>query len=148
MESLAHTNGSWPHEALVLARYLTASAPSETLAARYYESEQATARGLESELDRRIVDLAVRHPRALGALDSACAVLRPKAVLRDKLLRMAAVLEASPEGAADFLPRCHGPLATTFRLAAIGAIAMVQFAAGAVLLAGLKLGAAARSDPR
>jgi len=139
MEPHASLDSSLSREAAVLARYLIGREPASTLTARYINAEQTVGRKDADRLDRQIVDFAVQHYWAIAGLDTACAVLRPQAVLREKLLRLAAVLEASPEGAQDFLPKSAGPAATLFWLAAIAARSAAQLAVGAALLKGIEL---------
>lgn len=55
-----------------------------------------------------VVEYALKHPGSIGLLDGALALTRPDALLRRKLLVMAAVLETQPKYASSFLPRTYG----------------------------------------
>jgi len=72
------------------------------------ESRQIYARAA-AELHYDVTDaatrFALRRPWSIGALDAALALTQPAALLRRKLLLMAAVLEARPEYCDAFLPR-------------------------------------------
>ena len=109
------------------------------MASLYADAERVVGRRNPTRFDCQLVDFAVRRPWALPLLDTACALLRPKAVLREKLLRLAAILEARPENADDFLPATVGLPATLCQLAAIAASSFVQLCLGAALLKGLEI---------
>jgi hypothetical protein len=81
----------------------------------------------------RVARFAFAHPWSIPFLDAAGAFLGDGALLRDKLLVMSAVLEASPRFADEFLPRQASRAATLARVAAYGVVA------GAKALVGLPL---------
>ena len=54
--------------------------------------------------DERTLEFVARHPRLLGIIDGGLALRRPRSVVRQRLLLMAAILEASPDHADRFLP--------------------------------------------
>jgi hypothetical protein len=84
--------------------------------------------------DAAVLAWVRRHPWSLGPLDAACGLVRPGGTLRNRVLLMAAVLEASPEFADDFLPRHLGPLALVARVAVAGMVAVANALGGLVLL--------------
>ena len=91
---------------------------------------------LRSPVDARdaaLLGFVHRHPWSVSLLDAACGLLRPAGLLRSKLLIMAAILEASPAHAADFLPRSLGTVALLVHLAALGAMAVGRVCAGLLL---------------
>jgi hypothetical protein len=92
-------------EALVLGRYLLGADPPRDLLDRYDRAVQTLFPAPSPDGGDALVRFAVARPRALPYLDAAAAVLRPRDRLRQKLLVMAAVLEASPRYASTFLPR-------------------------------------------
>ena len=117
-------------EARLLSRYLIGREPGRELVGRYVRAEEHLGEGPGGPL----VDFVRRHPWALGPLDAACALLRPDAALRGKVLRMAAVLEACPEHAGRFLPAAGSPLGALARLFAVAAVAAGHLAVGVPLL--------------
>lgn len=52
-----------------------------------------------------VTNFALQRPWSIAPLDGALALVRSDALLRKKLLLMAAVLETQPEYCDDFLPR-------------------------------------------
>lgn len=97
-----------PHaEAVLFSRYLLGQDPPPELADRYAAACAHLFPTHPSPADAAILAYALAHPRALPALDSAAALLRPGSLLRRKVLVMAAVLEATPAGAEHFLPRAR-----------------------------------------
>ena len=121
-------------EAAVFARYLVGHEIGSELASRYVQAEELFPTKEAHTLDERIVEFAVAQPWSLAPLDAACALLRPHSLLREKLIRLAAVLEASPEFAEAFLPEARGLCRTLLRLGWIGTACVAEFLAGAALL--------------
>ena len=80
-----------------------------------------------------VSDFAFRHAWSLPFLDAAAPFVRGAEDLRARVLLMAAVLEASPEYAADFLPR------DASRARIIVALAGHAIAAGARMIVGVPL---------
>lgn len=120
-------------EAAVFARYLVGRAPAPALVARYVAASAALRPAPADAADACVVAFARRHAWSVGPLDAAAALLRPHALLRTKLLVLAAILEASPEGADDFLPQSVPLPALVGRLAASGAALAARVLAGVVL---------------
>ena len=119
-------------EARILGRYLLGCDVEEEHVARYaYAASLQPHESDETEL--RIVAYALAHPRTLGPLDGALALTRPRALLRRKLLLMAAILEASPRYCDWFLPVRRAPSYAV--VAAAAALrAAVQTGLGLILL--------------
>jgi len=92
-------------EARLLGCYLVGREPGAPLVDRYARANRALLAAPAEPRDGAILRFVHRHPWSLGFLDAACALLRPGRLLRNKLLVMAAVLEASTDFADDFLPR-------------------------------------------
>ena len=134
MEPLREEIDSLKREAAIFARYLVGRDIRSELASRYMQAEQCLPRKELHPLDQRLVEFAVARPWSLAPLDAACALLRPQSLLREKLIRLAAVLEASPEFADEFLPESRGLCRTLLRLVWIGTVGVAEFLIGAALL--------------
>jgi hypothetical protein len=130
---------SLEREAAIFARYLVGREIGSELASRYVQADQMLQPKPQRPLDVSVVEFAVARPWSLAPLDAACALLNPESPLREKLLRMAAILEASPDGARDFLPSSSGRIATLFALARVAASATVQLIVGAALFKALEV---------
>jgi hypothetical protein len=96
-------------EALVFGRYLVGRDIGEDLVALYVRGAEALAHEGD-ERERRIALFAVSQPWSLAAIDGALAVTQPRALLRRKLLLLTAILEASTEYCAEFLPAERSPV--------------------------------------
>jgi len=107
-------------EARVFSRYLVGRLARETLRARYAEAVRTLLPAPASTRDEAIVAFARRHPWSVSLPDAACGLARPRARLREKILVMAAVLEASPDFADEFLPRTASRGILLARLAGLG----------------------------
>jgi hypothetical protein len=120
-------------EAAIFARYLVRSAAPADVVARYREAVGRLFPGPDGARDRALLAFVHRHPWSVGCLDAAAALLAPGSRLRQRLLVMAALLETTPDGAAEFLPRepTLGELA--LRLPAIGLGAVGRLLVGLVL---------------
>jgi len=89
-------------EAAVFGRYILGRDVDQRAVALYARALAVCNAGWDQR-DAGVVAFALRRPWALGALDGALALVRPRSLLRKKLLLMAAVLETVPEYADDFL---------------------------------------------
>lgn len=120
-------------EAAIFARYLLrAPAPPDVLE-RYRLAVERLFPDAPSARDRALLGFVTRHPWSVGALDTAAALLAPKSRLRQRLLLMAALLETTPDGAAEFLPREPGLGELAVRLPLIGLAAAGRLLLGLVL---------------
>ncbi|MCC5874707.1 MAG: hypothetical protein JJU11_00680 [Candidatus Sumerlaeia bacterium] len=100
------SNGSAPtkvpvddREARILASYLVNRLPRPEHRLRYREAVRRLAIG-----GSRALRLGLRFPVLLGLLDGGCGLVRPDDPLRQRLLVMAAVLEATTDHVEEFLP--------------------------------------------
>ena len=84
--------------------------------------------------DAAVLAFLRRHPRAVGPLDAAAGLLRPRSLLRRKLLLLTAILEATTTYAPRFLERRVGPVRLVATLAWLGSIASARIAVGVPLL--------------
>lgn len=122
-------------EARIFGRYLGGRMPPPELIDRYVEANRVLRATAVSERDAAIVTFVRRHPWAVSCLDAAAGLFARDGLLRSKLLVMAAILEASPAFADEFLPRASGRLALAARLIALGVVVAAQVGFGAVLYA-------------
>ena len=120
-------------EARIFSRYLVGSEAGAALIERYRAANTRLIRTV-SPGDQRLLEMALRRPWVLPCLDSAVAILRPTSALRQKLLLMAAILEATPEHADRFLPRPRGPVGLGMLLAGAVLRSAVQIALGAAII--------------
>lgn len=116
----------------VAARYLVGRLPSAHLLARCEVATRERLAPPAAGVDLALWRFVARHPWSLGPLDAAAAVLRPQGDLRSRLLVVAAVLEATPEYAEEFLP-CRGGLLNLARLPVLGLTAVVRAFLGLML---------------
>jgi hypothetical protein len=121
-------------EARIFARYLVRRAPPPDLVERYRDASQAIWGSGGAGADDPLVAFVRRHPWTVGPLDAVTSVLRPGGLLHAKVLTMAAILEASPAFADDFLPRSVSRAALVWQLAAGGSAASLQALVGLLLL--------------
>jgi hypothetical protein len=121
-------------EARVLSRYLVGRVPQGALLSRYGDAIRTLLPEPGSAPDEAVVSFVRRHPWSVSLLDAACGLALPRARLREKILVMAAVLEASPDFAEEFLPRTAGRAALLAQLAWLGCLAAARALAGLVLL--------------
>lgn len=125
-------------EARLLARYLVGRDPGGEVVERYTRGHARLLARPADSADEALVGFVRRHPATLGLLEAACGVLRPHGLLRRKLTVMAAVLEATPDFADEFLPRESG------RMGFAATIALHSVRAALKLVLGLALYPVAR----
>lgn len=122
-------------EARIFARYLVGRVPPPDLVQRYRDASRTIWGNDDGAVaEDPLVAFARRHPWTVGPLDAATSVLHPGGVLHAKVLTMAAILEASPAFADDFLPRSVSRGALLWQLVVGGAAASLQALVGLVLL--------------
>jgi NADH dehydrogenase len=95
-------NSELHQEGRQLARYLLGVEPAPEILSRYVSGSRELWADAPDEPEVRWWR---RHPRMLPVLDAAAGLLRPQSLLRQKVLLMAAILEATPEHAEFFLCR-------------------------------------------
>jgi hypothetical protein len=136
---MTRSNGSTADEARIFCRFLVGREVPEALVDRY---ESACARLFPDPpdaVDAALLDFVRRHPWSVGALDAATGFLRRESRLRARLLVMAAVLEATPTFADEFLPRSAGRGAVLGRLVAIGCAAVARLLLGIAVYGALRV---------
>jgi hypothetical protein len=90
-------------EAPILARYLLGENTDQDVLALFEKAKRLRPIPM-TESDTRIMEFVRKYPWSVGFLDSALAILRPAAALRQKLFVMTAILEARPRYCDRFLP--------------------------------------------
>jgi len=93
------------NEARNFGRYILERDVDVTSCERY----ERAIRELGYDYDDPVADFAANHPWSIAALDGALALTQPDALLRKKLLLMAAILETRPAYCDSFLPRHRHP---------------------------------------
>lgn len=121
-------------EAAIFARYLVRAAAPADVAERYRDAVARLFPDPDGPRDRALLAFVRRHPWSVGCLDAAAALVARDSRLRQRLLVMAALLETTPEGAAEFLPREPGWGTLALRLPLIGLGAAGRALLGLVLL--------------
>ncbi len=81
-----------------------------------------------------VLALAIRRPLLLPFLAAASGLIRRESLLHKKSLLMAAILEASPRYADEFLPRPTRPFRLAIILAWTGLVTALQVAIGLPIL--------------
>ena len=93
-------------EAASFGRYLL----GRQIDAASCDAYDTAARALSYDGGDRVTQFALGKPWSIASLDAALALVKPDAMLRKKLLLMAAVLETRPNYCDDFLPRDRAAL--------------------------------------
>lgn len=119
-------------EAHVFARYLVGRTPPAGAVARYRDARRAIW-GDGAAADP-VLAFARRHPWSVAPLDAVSCLLEPGGTLHAAILTMAAILEASPQFADDFLPRSVSRAELLWRVLAAGTVTAVEVLAGVLLL--------------
>jgi hypothetical protein len=120
-------------EARIFGRYLVGRVPPAELVARYRDASRTLFTAPAPPAEAAVVAFVRRHPWSVWLLDAAAGLRRPGSLLRSKVLVMAAVLEASPAFAEEFLPPGPGPVSLALRVAGLGALAVGRAALGMLL---------------
>jgi hypothetical protein len=116
-------------EAGVFGRYLLGSELSGAARELYVRASHE----LNYDTDDPVTRFASARPWSIAALDGALALIDPDALLRKKVLLMAAVLESRPEYCDAFLPRDRS-LRDAFSIAVAVVRAGLLAATGLLLL--------------
>jgi hypothetical protein len=117
-------------EARVFGRYLLGRVPQADLVERYRDANRVLFPPPAPPAEAAVVAFVRRHPWSVSLLDAASGLRRPGSLLRNKILVMAAILEASPAFAEEFLPPAPGPIALVLRVAGLGVLAVGRAAVG------------------
>jgi hypothetical protein len=120
-------------EAAIFAQYLVRGAAPADVVERYRDAVARLFPDPEGPRDRALLAFVRRHPWSVGCLDAAAALVARDSRLRQRLLVMAALLETTPEGAGEFLPREPGLGALAVGLPVIGLAAVARVLLGLVL---------------
>lgn len=94
----------------MLGLYLLGKRPDEEFVRRYCEAMALGACGRMNSWDERLWRIGLRSPRSMKLIDSGLAMHSPFSPVRQRLLLMLAILEASPANSDQFLPKKYGKL--------------------------------------
>lgn len=92
-------------EGRLLARYLIDREPPQDMIERYVSANRKLGTDMAMPSTGKIMEFAMTQPWSIPFLDAAAGVIQPDFLLRKKIYIMAAVLEASPMFADQFLPQ-------------------------------------------
>jgi len=121
-------------EARVFGRFIAGGPVEHEFVERYVAAHAHLPIEVRDAADERVLTFAVAHPAALPALDAASALVWPHSLLHRKALLMAAILEASPRYADDFLPRRSSWGRLVLLVVSVGLSTAYQVARGLPLL--------------
>jgi hypothetical protein len=122
-------------EASLYSRYLIGVEPGRETVERYVRANRKLGMDVAPDPDAGIMGFCVAHPWSIPFLDAAAALLWRDALVRKKIYTMAAVLEASTQYTAYFLPSGLAPGFLFLRLFVNGATACLKMAIGIPLFA-------------
>lgn len=121
-------------EAVLFARYLLDSDPPRDMVDRYISANKQLGVNVATAEDERILNFSVSHSWSIPFLDAGAGFLQSEAVLRKKIYTMAAVLEASPRYAENFLPENPSTFMFFFRIITSGLKAFMKVIVGIPML--------------
>lgn len=119
-------------EAAVLCKYLVGEQSTPHIQ-RLYAAVVGREKTALGKKDQRIMRYVLRHPRQIVYIDSALALVRPSAALRQRLYAMFAITEATSEHARRYLPVTR-PLIYVIVIGLTGLRAAWRAVVGLVLL--------------
>lgn len=123
----------WVKECRVITNYLVGESPSPVLIDRYVKANQALFNDKRPASDWALVSFALQNPWALPYLDAALAIFRRDSSLRQKILVMMAILEATPQYVSYFFPQPMSAPLFFLRMAGYGVSSLLKLAVGCVL---------------
>ncbi len=118
------------HECRVITRYLLGQDPPEDLIQRYIQANSVLFSDKASHSDLAVVAFVRRNPWSLPFIDAASALLRPNSLLRNKILVMIAILEATPQFTGAFIPEPSSIPLIAWRMARYGISITAKFLIG------------------
>lgn len=124
------STGTLAHECRVITRYLLGQDPPQDLIQRYLQANSALFTYKASHSDLAVVAFVRRNPWSLPFIDAASALFRPNSLLRNKILVMIAILEATPQFAGAFIPEPSSIPQIAWRMAVYGISSMAKFLIG------------------
>src|SRR6185436_3863688 len=102
------SNSALHQEARLFGRFILGKPCDAEFIERYAAAHEHLFRDPPSRADASILKLAVKRPFLLPFLGAASALVARDGIFHKKSLLMAAILEASPRYADEFLPRPTG----------------------------------------
>ncbi len=121
-------------EGRALGRFILGSPVDVEFVNRYAAAHEHLFRDPPTRGDSAVLELAVNRPVLLPFLAAASGLIRRESILHKKSLLMAAILEASPRYADEFLPRPTRPFRLAIILAWTGLVTAFQVAIGLPIL--------------
>ena len=118
------------HECRAITRYLVEQEPSQDLISRYIEANAVLFTDEASGPDLAIIAFVRKKPWSLPFLDAVSGLMRPNSLLRNKILVMIAILEATPQFSDFFLPESFSIPQFFWRMAGYGISSMAKFLIG------------------
>ncbi len=118
------------NEARALGRLILRRDVDAEFVDRYVEAHRHLLTGAQPPREVSLVRVAVARPVLLACLEAAVALVQPDSLLRKKSLLMAAILEASPRYADEFLPRPIGWVGLAFLAIRVGLGSAARLAVG------------------
>jgi hypothetical protein len=103
-------------EGRLFARYLLDREPPQDMIDRYISANRELGTDIAMQSTEKLMECTLTHPWSIPFLDAAAGVIQPDFLLRKKIYIMAAVLEASPIFADQFLPQNLAPFKLFARL--------------------------------
>jgi hypothetical protein len=120
-------------ESRSITHYLLGKEPPHDLVQRYIEANAILFSGGSSSSDLAMVAFVQRNPWSLPYLDSALSILRPDCLLRNKILLMVAILEATPQFTDAFRPEPFSIPQFFWRMGKYGISSIVKFLTGVLV---------------
>ena len=120
-------------EARQFARYIANGSARPELVERYVDACRKLTLDRPAGEDRGLLAFVRSHPSSLPAIDAACGIVRPDALLRRRLFLMLALLETTPEHSALFIAKPMRWLPAAGHLTLAGLAACVKIVMGLVL---------------
>lgn len=118
----------------ILGRFIIGVPVEPQFIDRYVLAHEHVSTEQSAPADAAILTLAMKRPILLPFLAAAASLVRRDSLLHKKSLLMAAILEASPTYADEFLPRPMGMFRLTSTLVVTGIVTAFQAAVGLPLL--------------
>ena len=129
----AESTAALRDEAARFSRYLAGRPTRPEVVERYVDGCRKLLLDRPAGEDRALLAFVRAHPSSLAAIDAACGLVRPGALLRKRLFLMLSLLETSPAHADLFIARPRAFVPAAGSLALHGLSAMMKLVAGLLL---------------
>ena len=91
-------------EAILLGRYLLSASPKQFVIERYCEAVVKKKPAFGND-DIKLWTFLKKNTWAIGIIDAGLAIIKPQCGIRNKILLMLAIIEATPDYSHLFLPK-------------------------------------------